>query len=301
MRCLVVSTESVLENKPDFTLLSDTELISYFVSSQHRALDVMSQSSGIIAKSVRMAYQRLVGGEGRLVYFGAGSAGAQACVDVMELPGTFGWPSSRVRYLMAGGIESMIQNVGIAEDDESEAISWIKQLDLTPSDVVVFVSASGTTPFTLAGMQEAKKYGALCLVVTNNPDTPLGALSDVDICLLTGPEAIAGSTRLAAGSAQKIALNCFSSALMVRLGYVYQGHMVKMEVTNKKLRRRAISILMSITSVTTEQAECALERVHFDVCSAMLLLQGMEPEQADALMEKYQGNLQLALESLESE
>src|SRR5262245_3156189 len=180
---------------------------------------------------------------GRLIYAGAGTSGRLAVQDGAELMPTFSWPPERLLLLIAGGNEALIQAVEGAEDQTEHAIALVKSHGICPKDVLIAVAASGSTPFTLACLRGAKKAGALTIGVANNAGAPLLLESDHPILLDTGVEPIAGSTRMKAGTAQRITLNLLSSLLMIRLGRVYEGLMVDVQATNRKLAKRSEEML----------------------------------------------------------
>ena len=198
-----------------------------------------------IEAAARATEERLADG-GRLIYVGAGTSGRLAVQDGAELVPTFNWPEDRVLLLIAGGKDALLRAVENAEDDVPQAARLGKQHEIAPSDVVIAVAASGTTPFTLACLREAKRRGALTIGVANNRDTPVLQEADCPIWLDTGPEPIAGSTRMKAGTAQRVALNLLSSLVMIRLGRVHQGLMVDVRATNAKLARRSENILRQL-------------------------------------------------------
>ena len=208
---------------------------------------------------------------GRLIYVGAGTSGRLAAQDGAELMPTFSWPRERLVLLMAGGPEALIQSIEGAEDRAEDGIRLVREHEVDTKDVLIAVAASGTTPFTVACLREAKRAGALTVGIANNPDTSLLTEAAHPIWLDTGAEPIAGSTRLIAGTAQKVTLNLLSSLLMILLGRVYGGLMVDVQATNEKLLRRSEDIVMRIAGSTRDQARDALGRARGSVKLAVLL------------------------------
>ncbi len=194
---------------------------------------------------------------GVLAYAGAGTSGRIAVQDGAELPPTFGWPRARLLLCIAGGAGALLQAVEGAEDDEAAARADIATLG--PGDVLVAVAASGRTPYTAAAMATARNHGALTIGIANNPDSRLLQAAEHPILLATGAEPVAGSTRMGAGTAQKAALNLFSTLLMMRLGRVHRGRMLDMQASNDKLRTRAVQMLCELEGVSSEMAQAALE------------------------------------------
>jgi N-acetylmuramic acid 6-phosphate etherase len=236
---------------------------------------------------------------GRLVYAGAGTSGRLAVQDGVELPPTFNWPQDRLLLLIAGGDDALLRSVEGAEDDIERAVRSVRQNEIGAKDAVIAVSASGTTPFTLACMREAKAYGALTIGVANNRDAPILAEADYPIFLDTGAEPIAGSTRMKAGTAQRIALSMLSSLLMIRLGRVHEGLMIDVQPVNKKLTRRSEEMLLRLSGRSLEEVGQALQTANGSVKLAVLLLRGCDPERASALLAMTDGKLRAALELLD--
>jgi len=232
---------------------------------------------------------------GRLVYAGAGTSGRLAVQDGAELMPTFSWPEDRLLLLMAGGHEALLQSVEGAEDETEHAIRLVRQHGINAKDVLIAVAASGTTPFTLSCLREAKQRGALTIGIANNRGAPLLHEAEHPIWLDTGPEPIAGSTRLKAGTAQRIALSLLSSLLMILLGRVYDGLMVDVQAVNKKLVRRSEDMLLRITGRTREEVRDALTRANGSVKLAVMLLHGCDVANAAALLNEAGGQLRAAL------
>lgn len=236
---------------------------------------------------------------GRLVYAGAGTSGRLAVQDGAELMPTFSWPKDRLLLLMAGGKDALLQSVEGAEDEVGQAVRLARHHALGNKDVLIAVAASGTTPFTLACLREAKQRGALTVGIANNPGTPLLEEAEHPIWLDTGPEPIAGSTRMKAGTAQRIALNLLSSLLMILLGHVYDGLMVDVQAVNQKLVRRSEAMLLRITGREREEVRDALRRADGSVKLAVMLLNGCELAEAAALLDRAGGQLRTALELMD--
>jgi N-acetylmuramic acid 6-phosphate etherase len=232
-----------------------------------------------------------LGNSGRLVYVGAGTSGRVAVQDGAELMPTFAWPNERVRFIVAGGDSAFVTSIEGAEDDTGDAIRQIDAARLTPHDVVIAVAASGTTPFTVAALQHAGASDALTIGVANNPDTPLLASARFPILVDTGRELIAGSTRMKAGTAQKIVLNLISSGIMLRLGRVYRGMMVNMQPTNAKLKQRAEAMVAQIAHCDPSLAARALDQSGGEIKTAVLVALGVERIDAETILKKCDGNL----------
>jgi N-acetylmuramic acid 6-phosphate etherase len=235
---------------------------------------------------------------GRLVYSGAGTSGRIGVQDGAELPPTFDWPRHRLVLLIAGGEAALTDSIENAEDDADAAMAAIARHAIGCDDVVLGIAASGTTPFTVAAVREAARRGALTIGIANSPGSPLLAAAAHPIAVATGAEAIAGSTRMQAGTAQKVVLNLFSTLVMVRLGRVHQGLMVDMQATNEKLRGRAVRLLRHLTGRDEAAVRAGLEQSGGRVKIAVLVLEGLDPAAAEALLQRNDGRLRAALADL---
>jgi N-acetylmuramic acid 6-phosphate etherase len=235
---------------------------------------------------------------GRIVYVGAGTSGRVAVQDGAELTPTFAWPRERVYFIVAGGDSALATSIEGAEDNIEDAIRQIDAARLTPQDVLIAVSASGTTPFTVAALQRAEASGAVTIAVANNAGTALLTSAKCPILIETGRELIAGSTRMKAGTAQKVVLNLISSGIMLRLGRVYCGMMVNMQATNAKLKRRAEAMVARIAHCDHAQAACVLDQADGDIKTAVLLALGSDKAEAEAILKRYRGNLRRAFAEL---
>jgi N-acetylmuramic acid 6-phosphate etherase len=247
------------------------------------------------------AAKSALGDHGRIVYVGAGTSGRVAVQDGAELMPTFAWPNERVRFIVAGGEGAFVTSIEGAEDDVDDAVRQVKAARLTPHDVVIAVSASGTTPFTVAALQQAGSSGAVTIGVANNAGTALLASAKFPILVETGPELIAGSTRMKAGTAQKVVLNLISSGIMLRLGRVYRGMMVNMPPTNAKLRRRAEAMVAQIAHCDGAQAARSLEQAEGEIKTAVLLALGIDKIGAETILRQCNGNLRRVFAELAKE
>ncbi|WP_050421240.1 N-acetylmuramic acid 6-phosphate etherase [Bradyrhizobium tropiciagri] len=237
------------------------------------------------------AAKAALGDRGRIVYVGAGTSGRVAVQDGAELMPTFAWPKERVRFIVAGGDSAFVTSIEGAEDDVDDAVMQIEVARLTPHDVVIAVAASGTTPFTVAALQQAGSFDAVTIGVANNPGTALLTSAKFPILIETGRELVAGSTRMKAGTAQKVVLNLISSGIMLRLGRVYRGMMVNMQPTNAKLKRRAEVMVAQIAHCDPSHAARSLEQAKGDIKTAVLLVLGVDRDDAETVLKNCDGNL----------
>ena len=239
----MLPTESPSAQHPDLDLYASAELVAAFVDDQLLAVQAVRAAAPDLARAVDAALPRIQAG-GRLLYAGAGTSGRLGVLDSVELYPTFSWPHGRAQALLAGGQGAMFQAVEGAEDDATLGAQDLQSVQVGPHDVVLLLAASGSTPYVLGALQAARAAGALTIGFANNPGSPLAAQADIGITLDTGSEIISGSTRLKAGTSQKIALNTFSSSLMVRMHKVHGNLMVDLKATNAKLLRRAVALTM---------------------------------------------------------
>jgi N-acetylmuramic acid 6-phosphate etherase len=233
-----------------------------------------------------------------VTYAAAGSSGLMALSDACELPGTFGIPGAQIRIAMAGGVPANGEMPGDTEDDAAAA-EMVAQT-LHSGDIALVVSASGTTPYALALARAAQTKGASVIAIANTPGSALLALADIAICLPTRPEVIEGSTRLGAGTAQKIALNMISTMAGVLLGHVHDGLMVNLHPDNIKLRKRAADIVCQITGATRAAAQSALQTAQYDTKLATLLAAGAALHTAQGLLDQHKGHLRPCLDALKT-
>ena len=244
--------------------------------------------------AVARAFQR----GGRLFYVGAGTSGRLALLDAAECPPTFGTPPTLVQAILAGGPGAFRHAREGAEDSAAQGARDLRRAGVTARDVVVGLSASGTTPYVLGALAAARSKGALTVGVTANPGSPLARSTAIAIAPDTGPEAIAGSTRLKAGTAQKLVLNLLSTAAMVRSGRVYDNWMIYVALTNRKLRRRGARILEEAAGVGERAAEEALRRAGYDLPVALVMLKsGASTAEARRQLALSGGNVRQALEA----
>lgn len=291
------STEKRLPGLQGFDSWDNTRILATFLDGQRRAIDAVEAALPAISRAADAIAPRLKAG-GRLLYAGAGTSIRIAVQDGSELPATFGISESRIDYLIAGGRAAMFETLADAEDDAAQGEADANRL-CTPADVLITVAASGRTPYTVAAAKAAKARGCLVVAVLNNAGSPLGAASDIEVLLDSGPEVISGSTRMGAGTAQKAALNFLSTLVFTRLGAVHDGMMVSVEAGNTKLVARAVGMIEKIAEVGKQQAAEALAKTGGNVKLATLLCAGAANiAAAQEILSASDGNLRLALSKL---
>ncbi|HEY4193175.1 MAG TPA: N-acetylmuramic acid 6-phosphate etherase, partial [Mesorhizobium sp.] len=274
-------------------------ILASLVNAQVEAACAVRNAIPAIAAAAEIVAERLKRG-GKLAYAAAGSSGLMALADALELPGTFGISRDRIAILIAGGDEAFRTLAGGPEDDTQEATKAVADAALGPGDCLIAVSASGTTPYAVRALEEAKRRGAATIAIANNRGTSLLNLADAAILLETPPEVIAGSTRMGAGTAQKIALNMLSTLAAIHLGHVHDGYMVNLYADNIKLRDRAARIVSAISGRDRAEAAQLLDRSGGVVKVAILLAAGADStEAAQEILEGTGQRLRPALSVIE--
>lgn len=274
----------------------DAQILEALVAGQERAIAAVRNALPAIARAATAVADRISRG-GRLVYAGAGTSIRIAVQDGSELPATFGMPESQLLYLIAGGRAAMFDTLAEAEDDAADGA--LQAEACRPGDALLAIAASGSTPFTVAAAARARENGALVIAMVNNAGSRLAAAAEIEILLASGPEVIAGSTRMTAGTAQKAALNLLSTLVHIKLGAVHDGLMVNVEAGNAKLRERAKGIVAAIARVDEARAGQALAAADGRVKPAVLLCAGAQDlAAAQKILTEANGNLRLALKRL---
>ncbi|WP_223421569.1 N-acetylmuramic acid 6-phosphate etherase [Tateyamaria pelophila] len=272
--------------------LARSDALATMLASHMAALVAMAPAQAAIDRAAEQVATTLAAGA-TLVYAAAGSSGLMALADASELAGTFGIPSDQVRVCMAGGVPIDGVMPGDTEDDAQDATRAAQAMK--SGDLAIVLSASGTTPYAIAFAKVAKEQGNTVVAIANRENTPLLAMADVAIGLSTGPEVLAGSTRLAAGTAQKVALNMISTQAGILLGHVHDGLMVNLVPDNIKLRQRALRIVMQITEATEETARAALDIAEYDTKLAVLIAAGLNIEVARKRLSESGGRLRACM------
>ncbi|MBO0872449.1 MAG: N-acetylmuramic acid 6-phosphate etherase [Pseudonocardia sp.] len=275
-----LDTERSRPELADLDERSSAELVDLLTAEDAEAVRVVRAAAPAITSAADLVVDRLAGG-GRLVYAGAGTAGRLAVLDAAELVPTYGIEPRVVRALLAGGQAAMVASVEGAEDDAAAARRDLDAVAPDHHDVVVGISASGRTPYVLAVVEAARAVGAATVGVVNNRGSELAALAELAIELPTGPEVVAGSTRMKAGTSQKLVLNALSTVAMIRLGKVYRNLMVDLRATNEKLRIRAARIVVEATGAADGEARAALDAAGGHAkCAVVMLLAGVDADEA---------------------
>ena len=289
-----MNTERPSPRYTNIDVWEPTDILDAMIEGQLAAVAAVRAVRPAIEQAA-LATEALLKEGGRLIYAGAGTSGRLAVQDGAELMPTFSWPEDRLLLFMAGGKDAMTRAIEGAEDEVGHAQRLVQDHKVGRNDVLIAVAASGTTPFTLACLREAKKRGALTIGIANNPDTAILKEADHAIFLDTGAEPIAGSTRMNAGTAQRITLNVLSSLVMVLLGRVYDGLMVDLQAVNDKLVKRSQRILTKLTGHGADDARAALALADGNLKVAVLLLHGCDLNEANEVLHRAGGQLRAAL------
>jgi N-acetylmuramic acid 6-phosphate etherase len=288
-------TEERRDNAKGLDVMRPELALRLLAAGQQEAAKSVEQAIEPISAAARLAADSLASG-GRLAYAGAGSSGLMAMADALELPGTYGIAREQVVILIAGGAASLTDLAGGYEDDMELARADVRSAGIGAGDCLISVSASGSTPYAIAAADEAGKRGARVIGMANNAGAPLLLNADVSILLETPPEVVSGSTRMGAGTAQKIAFNMFSTMVGIHLGHVLDGHMVNLRADNIKLRGRAIRIVSDIAGIGAADADRLLGLAGGSVKLAILLASGARDiTHAEDALERADQNLRRAI------
>ncbi len=288
-------TEQNNPNSQNLDQLSTLEMVDVFNKEDQRTVDAIAHARTHLARAINLAAASMREG-GRLFYVGAGTSGRLGVLDAAECPPTFCTPPELVQGIIAGGAAALLRSSEALEDEEESGAETIIDHRVTKRDVVVGITAGGTTPFVQGALKAAKQCGASTIFIACVPAEQVPVEVDVDIRLIVGPEVLAGSTRLKAGTVTKLALNILSTGVMVKLGKVYGNRMVDVAVTNSKLRDRAIRILCDLTELDRKEAGALLDKSGLQVKVALVMhLAGVEKEDAIAALNEADGNLRVAL------
>jgi N-acetylmuramic acid 6-phosphate etherase len=273
----------------------DERILGEIADGQARSVEAVRAAIPALAAAARLAADRLREG-GRLVYLGAGTPALIALSDALEIPQTYGIARDRIVTLLAGGADLVSVFAGGVEDEDGAAD--VTTAGIGPADCVVGISASGSTPYTLSGLKAARAAGAATVAIASNAGAPLFGVADVAVLLDTGPEVIAGSTRMSAGTAQRAALLMLSTLVGTRLGHVYDGMMVNLTADNIKLRKRAAGMVAEIAGVHEAEAAAVLMKTGGAVKPAVLVAAGAGFDLAERLLKESGGDLRAALDEL---
>lgn len=293
-------TEQVNDRSVDIETQSIGQILHYMNDENKTVTDAIERCIPSIEKVTAAVVQAFEKG-GRLIYLGAGTSGRLGVLDASECPPTFGVSPDMVVGVIAGGDYALRHAIEGAEDDETIAQEQLKKLGLVKEDVVVGISASGRTPYVVAGLSYAKEVGCYTGAISNSPNAVISNVADIGIEAITGPEVVTGSTRMKAGTAQKLILNMITTAAMIRVGKIFKGYMVDVQPTNQKLKQRATNILSKITGFSQEEARAHLEKNDFDLKVAIISqIHHISSNEARKMLRENQMNIVKAMQNKEA-
>lgn len=293
-------TEQVNDRSVDIETQSIGQILHYMNDENRTVTDAIERCIPSIEKVTAAVVQAFEKG-GRLIYLGAGTSGRLGVLDASECPPTFGVSPDMVVGVIAGGDYALRHAIEGAEDDETIAQEQLKQLGLVKEDVVVGISASGRTPYVVAGLSYAKEVGCYTGAISNSPNAVISNVADIGIEAITGPEVVTGLTRMKAGTAQKLILNMITTAAMIRVGKIFKGYMVDVQPTNQKLKQRATNILSKITGFSQEEARAHLEKNDFDLKVAIISqIHHISSNEARKMLRENQMNIVKAMQNKEA-
>ena len=288
-------TEQRNPNSMHVDSLSALEIVQLMNDEDKRVPLAIEKCLSQIAQTVECIVAAFQQG-GRLVYIGAGTSGRMGVLDASECPPTFGVSPEMVKGIIAGGERALRHPIEGAEDSKSQAVVDLQTIQFSSKDVLVGIAASGRTPYVIGALEYAKSLGSVTASIASNPNSAMANIVDIAIDTVVGPEVLTGSSRLKSGTAQKLVLNMLTTASMILMGKCYQNLMVDVQASNEKLKARAIRIVMQATDCDKALAEETLKQADQNAKLAiMMILSGLDRAQAETLLEKHQGKLQLAL------
>lgn len=278
--------------------VSTMEMLQMINDEDKKVALAVEKEIANIASAVDIIVEKLQSG-GRLIYIGAGTSGRIGILDASECPPTYGTDPELVQALIAGGEEAIVKSIEGAEDDSELGVKDLKSINFNKDDVLLGIAASGRTPYVLGAVEYAKSIGAVSVGLSNNPDSLLNKVAEISICPVTGPEAVTGSTRMKAGTSQKLVLNMISTGVMIKYGKVYENLMVDLKASNDKLIQRCKNIVMEATEVPYEEAEAVLEETKYNCKLAIfMIISKLNKEDAKEILDKNKGYIKKALESI---
>ncbi|HHX1789518.1 TPA: N-acetylmuramic acid 6-phosphate etherase [Enterococcus faecalis] len=286
-----LTTEARNEATKKIDQVSTLEMVTLINQEDQKVAQAIEKVLPQIAAAIDAAAERFKKG-GRLIYCGAGTSGRLGALDAIELTPTYSVSPERGFGILAGGEKAMYQAIEGAEDSKELAIEDLTQHQLTARDVVIAIAASGRTPYAVSAIEYGKKVGALTISVTCNNQSPMNQLAEIGIAPIVGPEVITGSTRMKAGSAQKMVLNMFSTGIMVKVGNIYQNLMVNVQPTNEKLIQRATNIIKEAAEIEESQAKEYLEAAQLEVAPAIVMAKAhVDFQKAKQLLAEHDGRI----------
>lgn len=269
----MLNTEKRNENTKHIDKMSTMDMLKVMEDENYNAVKAVGEALPSIEKAVNAAYEALKNG-GRIIYVGAGTSGRLGVVDASECPPTFGVSPETVVGVIAGGRDAMFKSSENTEDIGESGVNDLKAINLGGNDIVIGISAAGGARYVCKALEYAKSLGSVTVGITSNSGTLLGKTADIEIVTETGPEVITGSTRMKAGTAQKLVLNMISTSVMIKMGYVYENLMINLKPSNQKLKERMVRIVSSILETESRESEILLENSGWNIKEAIKLYRG---------------------------
>ncbi|WP_210365333.1 N-acetylmuramic acid 6-phosphate etherase [Bacillus sp. REN3] len=295
MNITKLNTEQQNPKTMNIDQMSTEEIITVINQEDTIVPNVLARQIPVIAEVVDEIVARFKRG-GRLIYVGAGTSGRLGIIDASECPPTYGTDPELVVGIIAGGKEAMTEAIEGVEDDIEQGRTDMENIHVSEKDIVVGIAASGRTPYTIGALEYAKQKGARTVSVVCSKDSKMEKVTDYAIAAVVGPEVITGSTRMKAGTAQKLILNMLSTASMIKMGKVYGNLMVDVQMTNEKLHNRAVNIVKMATDASDDEAKAAIKDQNGHTKAAILqIITGLKAAEAKALLEKHEGYLRQAI------
>jgi len=296
LRLHILATEQISADTADLDLWSPLEIVTRMNQENAAVVAAVRACLPAVAAAVELCVARLSRG-GRLIYIGAGTSGRLGVLDAIECPPTFGVPPGLVRGVIAGGSRAIVRSSEGSEDSSAGGARDLRVLKLRPADVVIGIAASGRTPYVVGALGYARRTGAGRIALVNALPSPIAELAEVVVAPITGPELVSGSTRLKAGTAQKLVLNMLSTATFVRLGKVYRNLMVDVQASNVKLKARAVRILCEASGMDEAAARRLLPRIHWEIKTGIVMqAAGVSAPEARRRLKAARGYVHAALD-----
>ena len=293
-------TEQVNPMTKNIDECTTEEILKMINEEDSKVAEAVREEIPSIIKAVDKIYESITNG-GRMFYLGAGTSGRLGVLDASECPPTYGTDPDLIQGFIAGGDTALRTAVEGSEDSEEEGKEQVIDCNIMKQDVVIGISASGSAAYVIGALKQAKKLGAITIAIVNNKDTKLEALSDICISPVVGPEVIIGSTRMKAGTSQKLVLNMLTTATMIKFGKVYGNMMVDLKASNKKLNNRALRIIKTVTDTDDKTAEQVLKEANMNTKLAiMIILSGLSVQESERILENNNGFLKQALMELKN-
>ncbi|HAQ08852.1 MAG TPA: N-acetylmuramic acid 6-phosphate etherase [Bacillus bacterium] len=290
-----LNTEQQNPKTLNIDLMTTEDIITVINQEDTLVPNVIARQVPVIAEVVDRIIAAFKQG-GRLIYVGAGTSGRLGIIDASECPPTFGTDPGLIVGVIAGGKEAMTEAIEGVEDDTQQGKADMEDISVSANDIVIGIAASGRTPYTIGALENAKQLGALTVSIVCSKDSEMEKISDYTIAAVVGPEVITGSTRMKAGTAQKLILNMLTTASMVKMGKVYGNLMVDVQMTNEKLHSRAANIVKMATGASDEEARAAIKEQNYHTKAAILqIITGLQGTEAKSLLEKHDGYLREAI------